>query len=791
MRQHLQILKLPSAVILFLFSSAVSAQWIKKANALKVRSEIGSVVYNNKVYTFFGFRNYSLNIESSVEVYDPAANTWKLLASLPSNKTMTHEGIALIDDNIWLIGGRVGTNPGPLTNAVWIYNITDNSWSAGPAIKDPATGNPLPWAAGGAVFLGRTLHLFGGFVENACNDQNKYHLTLDVDNWRSNPTQSNPWKNELAPLPLKRNHFATVILAGKIYAIGGQAGHDCGDVDGRYVHAYDPTTDTWKQLTSLPSPRSHIEGSTFAIDGKIYVAAGQGANSEDTKLVTIFDPAANNEAGSWTNDGNLSLPASYEGVSAKVVNNTFIVSHGGKGGSRYPQNSVYSRTLVRHPLYQFGFSAECLKLDNSSSNSLKGHTWLYTIDGTKAYTTSSNAGWLVVSKNASGTAGQNAVDIEVTANADGLGAGTYNAIITATGSGSGNSYNSAKLCVTLTVQQISGVKKYNLTTTTSGNGSITKSPDAASYGNGSSVVLTATPASGQQFSSWSGAVTGTANPVTIVMNSDKSVTANFQPVSTSDLITHLTSTGTKSYTVAQLEQNVKYYTDRTYYVTDVPPFLNLAPFIKTPNDDKSNSSSLLMEFTLTQDAIVYVAYDPRASALPAWLKDWQKISSTLGITDATLTYFNLYSKAFPAGKVTLGGNLASPAAGSRNNYIVIAVAQASQLAGENANKFAGVISDMSNPLSPFTFTNSMLKIYPNPFYGKRLTIQINDLPKHQEMYIAIADFSGKVYQTTKQVADGNGTLKKQLNFRKSFPPGMYILHISSAAFSRFAKIIVN
>jgi hypothetical protein len=48
------------------------------------------------------------------------------------------------------------------------------------------------------------------------------------------------------------------------------------------------------------------------------------------------------------------------------------------------------------------------------------------------------------------------------------------------------------------------------------------------YSDGTLVSLTAQPNSDFNFSNWSGAVTGTANPTTLRMNGDKTVTASFQ-----------------------------------------------------------------------------------------------------------------------------------------------------------------------------------------------------------------------------------------------------------------------
>jgi uncharacterized repeat protein (TIGR02543 family) len=62
---------------------------------------------------------------------------------------------------------------------------------------------------------------------------------------------------------------------------------------------------------------------------------------------------------------------------------------------------------------------------------------------------------------------------------------------------------------------------------TAQNGSVSKNPDNVTYNNGDNVILTPTPDSGYEFTSWSGDATGTNNPLTVVMNSNKDITANF------------------------------------------------------------------------------------------------------------------------------------------------------------------------------------------------------------------------------------------------------------------------
>ena len=68
---------------------------------------------------------------------------------------------------------------------------------------------------------------------------------------------------------------------------------------------------------------------------------------------------------------------------------------------------------------------------------------------------------------------------------------------------------------------------------------MTLNPPGGSYCSGRSVTLTPVPDSGYLFSGWTGANAGdivnTGGVYTIVMNGDKSVTANFAPQACQDV----------------------------------------------------------------------------------------------------------------------------------------------------------------------------------------------------------------------------------------------------------------
>ena len=77
---------------------------------------------------------------------------------------------------------------------------------------------------------------------------------------------------------------------------------------------------------------------------------------------------------------------------------------------------------------------------------------------------------------------------------------------------------------------------------TAENGSVSMDPDADAYMYGTEVTLTASPDAGYEFNEWSGDVSGTTNPVTITVNGDMNITANFELIISVRLLEELEET---------------------------------------------------------------------------------------------------------------------------------------------------------------------------------------------------------------------------------------------------------
>jgi uncharacterized repeat protein (TIGR02543 family) len=87
------------------------------------------------------------------------------------------------------------------------------------------------------------------------------------------------------------------------------------------------------------------------------------------------------------------------------------------------------------------------------------------------------------------------------------------------------------------------IPDYTLTTNVSGQGTISRSPDAGIYPQGTNVTLTASAAPGYTFAGWSGDVSGSQNPLSITIDGNKNITASFTQI-TYDLAVGVSGQGT-------------------------------------------------------------------------------------------------------------------------------------------------------------------------------------------------------------------------------------------------------
>jgi hypothetical protein len=299
-------------------TASASFTWQTKASAPQGLYEAQGAAVNGKLYVLGGFYNSKIQATTRCDVYDFATNTWKRIADMPEK--ITHAGQAVDGNTIWIAGGFVGDHPGPSSNRVWKYDTANNRWSAGPSL-------PAARGGGALVRLGRSLHYFGGVTRNS----NGAYVADSGDHWVLNLDGGTQW-TALAPMPNPRNHLGGAVVDGRIYAVGGQRLGDEHGGNQNSVHRYDPATNTWTAVASMPRPLGHITANTLVRNGRIVVVAGVTQGSTEVANVIEYNPATN----SWIELPK--LPGPRQSPVADVINGRIVVTTGSSGG---PQNQTW------------------------------------------------------------------------------------------------------------------------------------------------------------------------------------------------------------------------------------------------------------------------------------------------------------------------------------------------------------------------------------------------------------------------------------------------------------------
>ncbi len=150
----------------------------------------------------------------------------------------------------------------------------------------------------------------------------------------------------------------------------------------------------------------------------------------------------------------------------------------------------------------------------------------------------------------------------------------------------------------------------------------------------------------------------------------------------SALFANLWSASSATMETSSITVGAQYFVDdEGPVITELPDYLDGAENIRTTStrtstggvqDNQQSGTGTWIRFEVTRDATIYVAYDGRNTAVPAWLDDWEFVS---GDEVKSWIYYDLFKKEFSAGSIVeLGTNRAPPGDGP-NGYFVMGVGE--------------------------------------------------------------------------------------------------------------------
>lgn len=208
------------------------------------------------------------------------AGDWEQITELPIWR-FAHVPAA-VGGKIYLIGGfdhhkkNLGGRA-PALSTVDVYDTQTNTWHT-------VAKMPTARVAPGVAVFSNDIYVFGGYDRKGPGGALKYKKTVETYN-----TATDTW-NKKRDMPTLRHAFATAVVDGKVYVIGGSV-HDKKlnrDVATGLVEVYNPLTNRWEKGADMPTERGATDA--VVVDGKIYVIGGynwQRGPLDDTFATSI------------------------------------------------------------------------------------------------------------------------------------------------------------------------------------------------------------------------------------------------------------------------------------------------------------------------------------------------------------------------------------------------------------------------------------------------------------------------------------------------------------------------
>ena len=257
--------------------------WEGKANMPTVRSNVAVSVVDGKIYAIGGskLKKYQVprgfGIESeelpTVEMYNPATDTWTQKADMPTpKKTKT----CVVDGKIYAIGGWSTANEQSQLETVEVYDPATDTWAKAQSM------NHARCSAAISVVNGE-IYAMGGIGWPPNRDQSgRYLSSLYLSNVEVFNPKTNQWR-ERTEMSVPKAAHSTSVIDGKIYVMGGDLEESEEFKTLSTIEIYDPATDRWIQESDMLIGKSGH--TTEVIDGQIYIFGGGPPTS-----VQVYEP---------------------------------------------------------------------------------------------------------------------------------------------------------------------------------------------------------------------------------------------------------------------------------------------------------------------------------------------------------------------------------------------------------------------------------------------------------------------------------------------------------------------
>jgi polyhydroxybutyrate depolymerase len=234
--------------------------------------EPGGGIINNKVYIAGGYTSGMPIVSASTYVYNLELDSWDSKNSCPRN--IAAPASCVLEDKLYLFGGLKD------------WPEYDTSGQKDALVYDPAsdTWNTVQqmlhkraFGAKACEFNGQ-IYVFGGLTFNKLYDGTPASTNMVAKVERFDPVENN-W-TELADMPVSVTFPVIQVHNDKIYIFGGDSYFSRqSTVCSNYIQEYNPATDHWQIMASMPFKRSDMAGAN--VGDFLYIIGGYPLNAQD------------------------------------------------------------------------------------------------------------------------------------------------------------------------------------------------------------------------------------------------------------------------------------------------------------------------------------------------------------------------------------------------------------------------------------------------------------------------------------------------------------------------------
>jgi hypothetical protein len=302
------------------------------------RAHTATVLTDGRVLVVGGELGADTDKLDSVELFDPASETWSALPALPEPRS-NHTATLLTDGRVLIAGG--GDNA-----SIGIPSGEEATATA--LLFDPATGTfsptgsmAAPRAAHRAELLsdGRVLVVGGGtdMVFGPCGPTPNCNVAVSLASAEFYDPVTGEWSAAESMAEPRVNFTLTALGDGGLLAVGGFS----SDADDSLATAerFDPVTLSWSAAGSLSTGDRLHHAAAGLGSGGVLVAGGKSANVAPLAAVERFDVMT----GSWAPVAPLDVPRT--GAAMLLLQSGHVLHAGGFNQYTYetlPTSAIFA-----------------------------------------------------------------------------------------------------------------------------------------------------------------------------------------------------------------------------------------------------------------------------------------------------------------------------------------------------------------------------------------------------------------------------------------------------------------